>query len=174
LLSSLVLVSDSTSGPVSRIHVIPGKPSTISDTDGNGIEEVTACFAKQDLQQLFAYVSGKSVERIIVEGSLANGNVIRAVMQIEVIGASGKTSLAATPNPLNPETVLTWYLPAASTIQLRIFDVSGRLVATLANGPASAGYGSIRWKPDRIASGVYYASLETERERRSIRLVVLK
>ncbi len=174
LLSSLVLVSDSTSGPVSRIHVISGKPSTIADTDGNGIEEVTACFAKQDLQQLFAYVSGRSVERVVVEGLLANGNVVRAVMQIEVVGASGKTSLAATPNPLNPETVISYWLPRGSRITLRIFDVAGRLVTTLADRAAPPGYGSVAWKPDRIASGVYYASLETETDRRTLRLVVLK
>ena len=174
VLSSLALISDSTSGPVSRISAIPGKPSTVADTDGNGIDEVTACFAKQDLQQLFAYVSGKSVERVVLEGTLANGSRIRAVMQIEVVGSSGKTSLAATPNPLNPETMLTYWLPRGSKVQLRIFDVAGRLVTTLMDGAAPPGYGSVRWKPDRIASGIYYASLETETDRRSIRLVVLK
>ena len=172
--SSVVLVSDSTSGPVSRIPAIVEKSALVSDTDGNGIPEANACFAKDDLRQLFQYVSGRSVERVILEGSLTNGNRFRAVMQIEVVGANGKTELAATPNPLNPETTLSWYLPRASRLQLRIFDVAGRLVATLANGPAPAGYGSVRWKPDRIASGIYYANLQTESERRSIRLVVLK
>jgi PKD domain-containing protein len=174
VLSSLVLVSDSTSGPVSRISAIPGKPSTVADTDGNGIEEVTACFAKQDLQQLFAYVSGKSVERLVVEGLLANGNRIRAVMQVEVTGAAGKAALFATPNPMNPETMLTYWLPRGSKVQLRIFDVAGRLVTTLADGAAPPGYGSVRWKPDRVASGIYYASLVTETERRTLRLMVLK
>lgn len=176
VMSTVVLVSDSTSGPVSHIPAIAGKSSLTSDTDGNGIDEATACFAKGDLLQLFAYVSGRSVERVAVEGSFANGNRFRAAMQIEVVGPNDKTALAATPNPLNPETELSWYLPRASTIRLRIFDVSGRLVATLADGPASAGHGSVRWRPrsDLIASGVYYANLETETDRRTLRLVVLK
>ncbi|HLQ66409.1 MAG TPA: PKD domain-containing protein [Candidatus Limnocylindrales bacterium] len=177
-LSSLALVSDSTSGPISRISALAGKTSIGTDTDGNGIEEVTACFAKHDLQQLFAYVSGRSVERVSVVGRLTNGSLFRATMQIEVFGNSGKAALTATPNPLNPETVLTYYLPQGSTVRLRIFEVTGRLVATLMDGPAPPGYGSVRWGPSsgggRIASGVYYASLETNTERRTIRLVVLK
>jgi hypothetical protein len=177
-LSSLALVSDSTSGPISRISVLAGKSSVGTDTDGNGIDEVTACFAKHDLQTLFAYVTGRSVERVTVEGLLTNGDRFSATMQIEVFGNSGKTALAATPNPLNPETVITYYLPRGARAQLRVFDVSGRLVSTLVDGPAEAGYHTVRWGPSsgrgRIASGVYYASLETGSERRTLRLVVLK
>ena len=99
-------------------------------------------------------------------------------MQIEVFGNSGKAALTATPNPLNPETVLTFYLPRSAHARLRVFEVSGRLVSTLVDGPAEAGYHTVRWGPssgrERIASGVYYASLESEGERRTLRLVVLK
>lgn len=71
------------------------------------------------------------------------------------------------PNPFNPRTTLAFDLPAdAARVRLRLYDVHGRLVATLVNAPLAAGRHSVTWTgaDDRghpVASGVYVSVLET-------------
>ena len=70
----------------------------------------------------------------------------------------------AVPNPFNPATDIAFELAEPGFTTLRIYDVSGRLVSTLASGRLAAGHHTERWdgRDDRgrsMASGVYYARL---------------
>ncbi len=72
--------------------------------------------------------------------------------------------LTASPNPMTPTTLLTFSLPAPGRAELRVVDVSGRLVRTLFDGPAAAGRTEVAWdgrsdRGERLGSGVYYATL---------------
>ena len=83
------------------------------------------------------------------------------------------------PNPFNPATTLAFELEHAGLVQLRIFDVRGRLVRTLREGTASAGPHGVRWTGDDdagrdVGSGVYFAVFETQGFRQARRLVLLK
>ena len=69
------------------------------------------------------------------------------------------------PNPFNPSTTIRFGLPMQSAITLRVFDLLGREVLTLAEETRPAGYHSIVWDGrDRngsmVASGVYFFRLE--------------
>lgn len=71
------------------------------------------------------------------------------------------------PNPFNPRTTLAFDLPAdAAQVRLRLYDVHGRVVATLVDAPLAAGRHTVTWtgaddggRP--VASGVYVSVLET-------------
>ncbi len=63
------------------------------------------------------------------------------------------------PNPFNPGTALRFQLPAAGDIDLSIYDVSGRKVATLAVGIHGAGIHRRNWNAEAYASGIYIAVL---------------
>jgi len=75
-------------------------------------------------------------------------------------GTSDGATLAAKPNPFNPRTKIEFGLPKAGNVTLRIFDVRGRLVATLVNGHLSAGSHSVDFDGGRLASGVYMMRLQ--------------
>lgn len=64
------------------------------------------------------------------------------------------------PNPFNPETSIRFQLPSPGTITLRVFDILGHEVATLASGHFAAGEHSVRFDGSRFASGVYIARLD--------------
>ncbi|MFO7608544.1 MAG: FlgD immunoglobulin-like domain containing protein [Candidatus Krumholzibacteriia bacterium] len=69
------------------------------------------------------------------------------------------------PNPFNPATTISWWLPQAGHLGLEVFDVRGRLVRTLADGPAPAGAGEVRWDGRAgdgraAAAGVYFYRLQ--------------
>ena len=73
--------------------------------------------------------------------------------------------LPNTPNPFNPRTSLRFNLAEPGAVQLRIFDLRGRLVRTLDCGSLGAGEHSRIWdgSDDRgrsVASGTYLVQLD--------------
>lgn len=93
---------------------------------------------------------------------------------------SGRPQLLGNrPNPFNPQTVITFALPAATDVALRVYDLRGRLVRVLVDGPCAAGYHDVTWdgRDDtggEVASGVYVYRLETRGACDSRRLVVVR
>ena len=62
------------------------------------------------------------------------------------IGDLHGVALAAVPNPFNARTTLSFDLPVASLVSLRLYDLSGRLAAVLLDRhPAQAGRNDIVW-----------------------------
>ncbi|MGA9116670.1 MAG: FlgD immunoglobulin-like domain containing protein, partial [Bacteroidota bacterium] len=73
------------------------------------------------------------------------------------------------PNPFNPVTVIGYGLPEASHVTIRVYDMLGRHVATLAEGYEEAGYRSVEWdgrnlQGERVGCGVYVYRMEAQAE----------
>ena len=71
----------------------------------------------------------------------------------------------ARPNPFNPVTTIAFALPEAGPARLAVYDVSGRLVAVLAEGVHEAGEHEAVWNGRdaagrQLGSGVYFVRLE--------------
>ncbi len=73
---------------------------------------------------------------------------------------------ANAPNPFNPSTQIRYDVPVSGeVVSIRVFDVAGRLVRTLVEGPQSAGTRSVGWngRDERgraVASGVYFYRMQ--------------
>jgi len=65
------------------------------------------------------------------------------------------------PNPFNLSTTIGFELPVGQEISLRIYDVKGAEVATLAGGALPAGLHQVRWIADKAASGLYFIRLKS-------------
>ena len=59
------------------------------------------------------------------------------------------------PNPFNPSTSIKFGLPEASDVSLKVYDIIGREVATLANDQLMAGYYSYNFNARNLSSDVY-------------------
>jgi hypothetical protein len=83
------------------------------------------------------------------------------------------------PNPFNPSTTLTFELPKQMKIKLVIYDVLGRVVNTLVDGPQKPGVHSVIWSGkdnhgSPVSSGVYFYSLTTDNYNRTLKMVLLR
>jgi hypothetical protein len=67
------------------------------------------------------------------------------------------------PNPFNPSTRLSYDLAASGSVTLTVYDLLGREVRRLVNGPQSAGRHTVEWDgsggTSKTSSGVYIARL---------------
>ena len=69
--------------------------------------------------------------------------------------------LAVSPNPFRSETGITFELPAGASGELRIYDVAGRLVTSLAAATSPTVWDGRDARGVDVASGIYFARLET-------------
>ncbi len=84
----------------------------------------------------------------------------------------------AAPNPFNPRTSVSFVLVKDEFIELGVYDMSGRLVRTIATGLHTAGLHEVVWNGQddggqRVASGVYLVRLSGDGfvETRSVSLI---
>ena len=70
------------------------------------------------------------------------------------------------PNPFNPETRISYYLKAKSKVKLTVFDLMGRVVASINKGEQEQGSHFVNFSATgsgkSLSSGVYYYRLDTE------------
>ncbi|RIK59555.1 spore coat protein CotH [candidate division KSB1 bacterium] len=64
------------------------------------------------------------------------------------------------PNPFNPATTIVFHLPRSGRVSLKIIDVAGREVMTLADQFMKAGRHEATFEAQGIASGVYFYRLQ--------------
>ncbi len=78
------------------------------------------------------------------------------------------------PNPFNPETIIKFDIPNASFVNITIYDMLGREVATLVNEFIKPGRYETRFDASGLESGIYMCRIKTESYVATKRMVVLK
>ena len=78
------------------------------------------------------------------------------------------------PNPFNPITTIKFSVETFHVMSLRIFDITGRVVATLINGEIPVGNHEITWNASRQPSGVYIVQLSNSKSIQTQKLILLK
>ncbi len=78
------------------------------------------------------------------------------------------------PNPFNASTNIRFTLPNESTVDLAVYDLLGRRVATLASGIKPAGENTVTFNADGLASGLYLYVLRADGVKLSHQMLLLK
>jgi hypothetical protein len=106
---------------------------------------------------------GSLVEAAIDDFSLV---AVNAVVAVPTVGAPRAYALhRGRPNPFNPSTVIAFEMMDRAKVTLRVYDVAGRIVATLIDGVVPAGRHELRWDgrtsgSRSAASGTYFVRME--------------
>jgi hypothetical protein len=163
-------------------------PTEIGDYDGNGIDDLMVKFSRQDVLGLFTEVGDFEVT---VSG-MVGGQAFAGVETVVIMGKTAK-KVAHGEEPItdivtvNPPGALAsgsdvridYNLAETGFARLTIYDVTGRLVRTLVEENTAAGAYSVDWDGRdqygvRVASGIYFANLETSREAVTGKIMVVR
>ena len=135
----------------------------------DGYMDLTLKFQKYDIAQtLLGSMNGEYVE-LTITGLLTDGRefegtdcvIIRAREEAMQPGPIGSNVVLnpAVPNPFNPMTRISYYLPNESYVEVSVYDVAGRLVDRLVASTESAGDHFVEWDASGLASGTYFCKL---------------
>ncbi len=78
------------------------------------------------------------------------------------------------PNPFNPETLIPYRLMKREKVELSVFDITGRKIATLLNKVEDAGEHTVRFDASGLAGGVYIYRLKSASFVDSRKMVLLR
>ena len=83
------------------------------------------------------------------------------------------------PNPFNPFTTISYNLPRQTSVDLSIFDLSGRKLVTLVNRKQAPGKKSFTWnglndQGGEVGSGVYIYRVTTNQTTQSKKMLLIK
>ncbi|NQV19077.1 MAG: T9SS type A sorting domain-containing protein [Armatimonadetes bacterium] len=83
------------------------------------------------------------------------------------------------PNPFNPETTISFSLPAKMDITLTVYNIKGQKVKTLIKGFLEKGNHKVIWNGidednNSVASGIYFCKLKTGGKEISRKMLLLK
>jgi flagellar hook assembly protein FlgD len=87
---------------------------------------------------------------------------VNAVASVEETGVPRATGIVGVvPNPFNPKTTVSFYVPEGGHVDVAVYDISGRMVARLVDTSVVAGEHSVEWngtdtRGSRVTSGVYF------------------
>ncbi len=108
----------------------------------------------------------------------ADGEFLSPVVSLET--PRGVTALYQNfPNPFNPTTTISYYLPRPEWVVLTIYDVAGRSVRRLVDENVTFGRTDVTWdgrndNGTMVGSGVYFYRLEAGKKVITRKLTVLK
>jgi hypothetical protein len=78
------------------------------------------------------------------------------------------------PNPFNPTTTITFSIPTAETVTLKIYNIAGQEVATLVNERKDAGRYQFSFNASQLASGMYFYRIKAGSFEATKRMALLK
>lgn len=79
------------------------------------------------------------------------------------------------PNPFNPSTTIRFSVPKASVVTVGVYDVTGKLVATIANNEyVTAGVKEINFNASNLASGIYFYTLKSGDFTQTKKMILVK
>ena len=158
---------------------VPPAPkfAVVGDHDRNGKPDLMVKFGREALDPVLTL----GLNELQVTGSLVTGEEFKGSDRVRVIQpGQGPRPATISPNPLNPEGILTFQTIAAGRVSVMMFDLQGGLVRTLAEIPLlPAGEHELRFDGrgdggKSLASGVYFYRIETAAGLQTGRFVVLK
>ena len=88
--------------------------------------------------------------------------------------ATKAAGFTASPNPFNPEAIISFSLPEAGSAELRVFDSLGREAAVLSDGWLSTGEHNFKFDGRNFSSGLYFFRLNYHGEVNTVKSLLIK
>jgi CubicO group peptidase (beta-lactamase class C family) len=78
------------------------------------------------------------------------------------------------PNPFNPSTTIEFILPKSEFVELKVYNILGKKVATLVSNKLNSGNHSYTFDGRNLASGIYYCQLVAGEYKEVKKMILIK
>jgi hypothetical protein len=78
------------------------------------------------------------------------------------------------PNPFNPSTKISYYIPSSSFVTLKVYNSLGQEIAVLINGELQAGLHQTDFTSSGLSSGIYFYKLEAGSFTQTNKMILMK
>ena len=175
--------------------VFPSGVVFLGDPDDDGFNEVALSFqgiddSLQVIDEVFN-PNANLFERTVRETVPAPVRAFVRIYEFDkdfVVSSEGDPATLPTgfelhenyPNPFNPSTTIGYTIPSETSVTVRVYDITGRVVRTLVHGQSHApGVYEVTWDGagdggQTLASGTYFYSLEYLGRRDVKAMILLK
>ncbi len=170
-----VYLNGNRSGAMSAVFNVNGEIVSVESTSPNfinvfeGSKVAMAGTVNVDNSQAVAYVTVRTNANELQFGNVEFNGDSRMNQSATIASATENASLIAvgSPNPMTTSNTVAISIPTAGTYSLKVYDILGNEVATLANSTFQAGSFSFTWEGRNTAgaqvpAGVYFYKLVGE------------
>jgi hypothetical protein len=149
------------------------------------IPDLAVWFENNSVYSALGDVSNGDMLQLEITGQLTDGTPFAGHDCVVIVednvspaafaGPSTEPELTGnSPNPFNPVTEISFDLPAASDVELEIYNIMGQKVTTLIDRYLEAGRHTVTWDAASVASGVYLYRLRVGDFVETKKMVLLK
>ncbi len=123
-------------------------------------------------------VKGKANIKLVIEGGFETELVPQGSESVPTKTLPIFYAFNVFPNPFFKKTRIDYALPEQTSVEITIYDVSGRLVKTLVSEILEPAYYQIHWAGDddydrKVASGIYFIKMNTEEYKSHRKLIFM-
>lgn len=165
-------------------EVLSGDPAgyikaldNVLDNSGEIVENLSNYHFTPSDYYSYSIVTGSEIKTVVQEnagaGKLDTTNVGK--ISGEISSPTDFLILHNYPNPFNSATTVLFSVPVSGLASINIYDLLGRRVTTLFDGPAEAGTTYQRtFDASRLSSGVYFCVLKSDRRSVVNKMLLIK
>jgi len=114
-------------------------------------------------------VDGNGISQVIGTKTISVSANRKSILETEEFALE-----ASYPNPFNPSFTVPFSIQTAQDVDIRLYNMSGEVVATVANGHYSPGEYNIHVSGDNLASGVYLLRAQVNGEQATQKMLLVK
>jgi len=119
--------------------------------------------------------SGTAAGAVITNGCNTGTTAAKSSNNYESVNPGlNDIKLQIYPNPVSSSAAISFSLPESEKISVKIFDLSGKMIKTLADGKMDKGMHQLTWNTENATAGIYILRLQTSSSAQTRKLVVIK
>jgi len=146
-----------------------GNWSNVAYVKGNGTKTTITEYAYTDKGVKEGKYSYR-LKQIDFDGSTSYSNLVEVEVGTPMTFALDQNY----PNPFNPSTTISYRIPEAAVVTMKIFDITGTEVATIVNTKQDAGSYTVNFDMTNFASGMYIYKIDAGKFSATKKMMLMK
>ena len=110
------------------------------------------------------------LKQIDFDGSFSYSNVVNVTYDVPAVFVLNQNF----PNPFNPSTMITYFVPKESFVTIKVYDFLGREVETLVSENVTTGSYDVIFDSSNLPSGTYFCTMIADNFSDTKKMILLK